>query len=574
MKRTFSLVLSVIILITTLTAGFTAFAEDSGYDTSFAVASDLHYNLPREELEGPIDHEIYWYANRRAAMEDESGFIIDEFLRQAAENDDVQFVLVPGDLADNGRTIYQEHYDVAAKFKAFEEATGKQIYVTPGNHDVGAADIDTKTEDFKEIYHEFGFAEALYVDEESASYTADLGEKYRLISLDSCDPSKSTEDGMSIKKVMWVCKEADKAYEDGRYPILMMHHNLLDHMPLQRILSRNFIIRFHLTTADLFANHGIKLVFTGHEHCSDVSSYTSTSGKTIYDFANTSLTMYPLQYRMVYMNDNTIRYEEKTIDSIDLEALTSVVNGYTDEHLALMEAGLNDYARGFLKAGVEYRLELSLSREKLGIDEDAFYADLVFTAVDGLLEILNMPLYGENSVQELAKEYNIDIPDSEYETPWDLATELVAYHYAGEEPYDLYSTEVSILLRTVSLILFDDLSTVNDEIFLGAANDILAKLGLDFEISKELTKLATDTLGPVTAGEYFLLAIAAPLLYEFGYDSDGVNDNNGAFRGYGADEGGFDKAAAAAMDVLLKIKLYFSFFIEIIGKMPLFNISL
>lgn len=565
MKKIISVFLSAVLLITTLTAGFAAFAQEPEFDMSFAVASDLHYNLPREELEGPIDHEIYWYANRRAAMEDESGFIIDEFLRQAAENDDVEFVLIPGDLADNGRTIHQEHYDVAAKLKAFEDSTGKQVYVTPGNHDVGAADIDTKTEDFKKIYAQFGFDEALYVDDETASYTADLGEKYRLISLDSCDPTKSTEDGMSIEEVLWVCDEADKAYEDGRYPILMMHHNLLDHMPMQRILSRNFIVRFHYTTANLFANHGIKLVFTGHEHCSDVTSFTSTSGNKIYDFANTSLTMYPLQYRMIYLNDNHIRYEAKTIDSIDLDALTSTVNGYTDEHLALMEAGLNDYAKGFLKAGVEYRLELSLSREKLGIDEDAFYADLVFTAVDGLLELLNMPLYGEGGVQELAKEYNIDIPDSEYETGWDLATELVSYHYAGEEPFDLYSTEVTILLRTVALILYDDLSTVGDEIFLSAANDLLSKIGLTDSMMKDLTKLGTDIFGSVTAGEYFLLAVASPILYEFGFDSDGVNDNNGVIRGY-ADRGDFSDFAGSLIDVASKISLYFSFFVEIVSK--------
>lgn len=565
MKKTLSVILSVIMIITSLTAGLTAFAAEDEYETSFAVASDLHYNLPREELEGPIDDEIYWYANRRAAMEDESGFIIDEFLRQAAENDDVEFVLIPGDLADNGRTIYQEHYDVAAKLKAFEESSGKQVYVTPGNHDVGAADIDTKIDDFKKIYAEFGFDEAIYVSEENCSYTADLGKKYRLISLDSCDPSKSTEDGLSIDEVMWVCNEADKALEEGRHPILMMHHNLLDHMPMQRILSRNFIVKFHYSTANLFANHGIKLVFTGHEHCSDVTSFTSTSGNVIYDFANTSLTMYPLQYRMIYLNKDEIKYEAKTIDSIDLDALTATVNGYTDEQLALMDAGLNEYAKGFLKAGVEYRLELSLSREKLGIDEDAFYADLVFTAVDGLLGILNAPLYGEGGVQELAKEYNIDIPDSEYETAWDLATELVSYHYAGEEPYTLYSKEVKMLLRTVALILLDDLSTVNDEIFLGAANDLLANLGIS-GISKELTKLGTEVFGPVTAGEYFLLSIAAPLLYEFGYDSDGVNDNNGVIESYGAQVDNLGNLGDAANNLLGKISLYLSFFLDIISK--------
>ena len=54
---------------------------------------------------------------------------------------------------------------------------------------------------------------------------------------------------------------------------------------------------------------------------------------------------------------------------------------------------------------------------------------------------------------ELAKKYNIDIPDSEYKNAWDLATELVAAHYSGGESFELDSTEVTILLRTVSLIL-------------------------------------------------------------------------------------------------------------------------
>ena len=118
MKKILSVLLSAILLVTSLTVGFTAFAAED--EMSFAVASDLHYNVPREVLENDIDHEIYWYANRRAAMEDESGFIIDEMLRQVAESDS-EFLLVSGDLVDNGRIIAQEHYDVAAKFKKFEE---------------------------------------------------------------------------------------------------------------------------------------------------------------------------------------------------------------------------------------------------------------------------------------------------------------------------------------------------------------------------------------------------------------------------------------------------------------------
>ena len=563
MKKIISIFLSAVILICAVSVGFSVFAAEE--ELNFAVASDLHYNFPREALEGEIDDEIYWYANRRAAMEDESGFIIDEMLRQVAEDDNCEFLLISGDLVDNGRAIAQEHYDVAAKFKKFEEESGKSIYVIPGNHDFGAGENDFKINDFVTTYADFGYDKAIEKIEGTGTYTANLGNKYRLIAFDSNDPNRSTGDGVSKDEVNWVCDQADKAYADGRYPILMMHHNLLDHMPIQSIFSKDFIIRNHLSVAEKFANHGIKVVFSGHEHCSDVSTYTSTKGNKIYDFATTSLSMYPLQYRTMSLTEDKISYDIKTVDKIDTDALTATVSGYTDEHIALMNAGLNDYAKGFLKAGVQYRLWLGMTPEKLGIDEDAFYADLVFTAINGLTSILEMPLYGEGSVQELAKEYNIEIPDSEYETGWDLATELVAAHYEGEEAFDFYGTEVAILLRTVGLILLDDLSTVGDEVFLKAANDILSHFGTD-SVQKDLTKLGTKVFGPFTAGEYFLLSIASPILYEFAYDSDGVNDNKGEFEGYGAEVDSFSNVMANVSRIIEKISLYFSLFISVIAK--------
>lgn len=528
MKKAVCIILSLCILVCSCVIG--AFANEEP-DLSFAVASDLHYNIPREELEGEIDDPIYWYANRRCAMEDESGFIIDEFLKQCGENDEIEFVLLSGDLVDNGRSIPQEHYDMAAKLAAFEATYGKQVYVINGNHDASEGS-ETTFAQFKSIYHDFGYDQALVINDNDCSYTANLGEKYRLIALDSCHETASTEDGMTAEKIDWVHQQVKAANADGRYPILMMHHNLNNHMPLQSIFSQNFIVKFHNTTAELFADWGIKLVFTGHEHCSDVTTFTSLLGNTITDFATTSLTMYPLAYRFFTITEDEIKYESKTIESIDTDALTQTVSGFTQEQIDLMNSGLNAYAKGFLKEGIKYRLSLSLSMEKMGIAEDAFYYDLVYTAVTGLTDILEMPLYGEGSVQELAKEYNIDIPDSDYEDPWDLATELVAAHYEGGENKDLDSTEVAILLRTVALVLRTDLAGISDELFLKAANAFLEDYGIE-SISDELTKLGTKVFGGATSAEYFLLAIASPILYQFAFDNDEVDDNNGTLDGYG-----------------------------------------
>lgn len=528
MKKALSIILAAVIALSVLSVAAAASDKD---DLCFAIASDLHYSATEEVLEKTNDDPIFWYANRRCAMENESGWIIDEFLNQCAESDDVDFVLIAGDLANKGRTRPEDHYAVAEKLRAFEEKSGKQVYVINGNHDAGE-NQETNFTLFKRIYADFGYDQALTMREDDCSYTADLGSKYRLIALDSNHRTKSTEDGMTKEKLSWVKEQAELAKKDGRYPILMMHHNLLDHLPIQRVLSRNFIVKFHFTTAELFADWGIKTVFTGHEHCSDATVYTSALGNKIYDFTTTSLTMYPLEDRVMKFSDDEIRYEARSVDKIDSEALRSTVEGYTDDMINSMNADLAAYSKGFLKAGVQYRLERSLSAEKMGIDENAVYYDTVMYAVNKLRSLLSMPLCGENSLQAVAKEYEIDIPDSDYETGWDLATDLVAWHYSGGEHFDMDSAEVQTLLKAAATILRNDFAGIADDVLLKAVNNILGELGYG-PIADSLIKYCISKFGVYTKAEIFLVAIASPILYKFACDNDGVDDNNGVIEGYG-----------------------------------------
>lgn len=528
MKKVLSIILSVIMASSVLCVGVCAEEKN---DLSFAVASDLHYSAPEEELEKTNDDPIFWHATRRCEMENETGLIIDEFLNQCAESDDVEYVLISGDLANRGRSRPEDHLVIAQKLRDFEKKSGKEVYVINGNHDA-SNDQATTLARFKEIYAEFGYDHALTTRADDCSYTADLGEKYRLIALDSNHETKSTEDGMTADRLKWVKEQAELAKEDGRYPIVMMHHNLLDHLPIQRVLSRNFIVKFHFTTAELFADWGIKTVFTGHEHCSDATVYTSALGNKLYDFATTSLAMYPLEYRVVKYNDNEIKYETRSVDKIDYDALTATTKGYTEEQIAAMKADLRAFSKGYLKAGVQYRLELSLSPEKMGIDEDSAYSKPIIYAVDKLISLLRMPLCGENSLQSIAKEYGIEIPDSDYKTGWDLATDLVAWHYSGGEHFDTDSVEVTTLLRAVATILRNDFAGIADDVLLKAANSFLGELGYG-PIADSLTKYCISKFGVYTKAEIFLVAVASPILYKFACDNDGVDDNNGVIEGYG-----------------------------------------
>lgn len=528
MKKVLSIILSAIMASSVLCVGVCAEEKN---DLSFAVASDLHYSAPEEELEKTNDDPIFWHATRRCEMENETGLIIDEFLNQCAESDDVEYVLISGDLANRGRSRPEDHLVIAQKLRDFEKKSGKEVYVINGNHDA-SNDQATTLARFKEIYAEFGYDHALTTRADDCSYTADLGEKYRLIALDSNHETKSTEDGMTADRLKWVKEQAELAKEDGRYPIVMMHHNLLDHLPIQRVLSRNFIVKFHFTTAELFADWGIKTVFTGHEHCSDATVYTSALGNKLYDFATTSLAMYPLEYRVVKYNDNEIKYETRSVDKIDYDALTATTKGYTDEQIAAMRADLRAFSKGYLKAGVQYRLELSLSPEKMGIDEGSAYSKPIIYVVDKLISLLRMPLCGENSLQSIAKEYGIEIPDSDYKTGWDLATDLVAWHYSGGEHFDTDSVEVTTFLRAVATILRNDFAGIADDVLLKAANSFLGELGYG-PIADSLTKYCISKFGVYTKAEIFLVAVASPILYKFACDNDGVDDNNGVIEGYG-----------------------------------------
>ena len=556
MKRCLALLLAAVLLAGFLPAVTAASAPEP---LCFAVASDLHYNLPEETLAEQNADPVFWYANRRAAMENESGFLIDAFLRQCAEDDAVRYVLISGDLADHGRTNPAEHLAVAEKLRAFEARTGKDVFVINGNHDASLNAGDTSFADFRRIYAEFGYDLSLETGEDDCSYTADLGNAYRLIALDSCSATESTEDGMTLRKISWTLRQARQAKADGRQPILMLHHNLLDHLPAQRIVSRNFIVRFHCSTAALFAEAGIRLVLSGHEHCSDAAVFTAPNGAKLYDFATTSLTMYPLAYRVFTVTDETIAYRAEMLRQIDTEALAAAVSGYTPELLAMIDEDPNAYAKGFFKAGVRLRLSRSFTDEGLGVAPgDALYP-VLHTAAAGLTAILETPY---PALRKTARAYGIDLPETDYADPWDLITDLAAAHYAGEEAYPPTSPAVRLLLRTAALILKTDLAGTADSVLLSAANALLGR-GADDGLAQNTAKLCAGVFGGITPGGYFTAALLAPLLYEFANDADGAPDNDGALPNAGAAPRA-ENLFAAAISLLRRCRLYLDLFLDVL----------
>ena len=84
-----------------------------------------------------------------------------------------------------------------------------------------------------------------------------------------------------------------------------------------------------------------------------------------------------------------------------------------------------------------------------------------------------------------------------------------------------------------------------------------------------MTKLCASVFGGVKPGEYFLVALLSPLLYEFAFDADGVDDNNGAFEGYGADDllNNVNHLSLSLRHTLDRLTAYIKGFITVLARM-------
>ena len=61
------------------------------------------------------------------------------------------------------------------------------------------------------------------------------------------------------------------------------HQNLIPHFDIEDDWLSNYTVYNWEYTAKRFAKMGVRYSFTGHQHCSDIATYTDAMGKTVYD---------------------------------------------------------------------------------------------------------------------------------------------------------------------------------------------------------------------------------------------------------------------------------------------------
>jgi len=277
----------------------------------FAVFSDPHFYDTALGTEGPA-FAAYLASDRKMLVQSEA--ILAKVTRQIIKEHPT-FVLVPGDLTKDGER--QNHERIAEYLKSIERA-GIDVYVVPGNHDVMNPDAYRYTADgeqpvenvdekeFRRIYHQFGYGQALDKDSASLSYLAEPAPGLWLLALDSTIHRENTaETGpitagrLSPTTHAWALAKLKLAKKLGKRVIGMMHHGLVEHYAGQTMLFPDYVIEDHDALAKELADAGLSIVFTGHFHANDVTVRTWDNGSQVTDIETGSLVTAPSPFRFV-----------------------------------------------------------------------------------------------------------------------------------------------------------------------------------------------------------------------------------------------------------------------------------
>ncbi len=525
MKKVLSVILSVLMAAGSAVPSFAA--DASGDALRFAAASDLHYVHPVSTVDTQMDSEGKVSFNSESGRYTApSGFVIDSFLDACAKNEACDFILIPGDLATYGRDFPQEHENVAEKFRAFEQKTGKQIYVINGNHDNGSGSV-TDHSRFVSVYHEFGYDEAFSVDEGTCSYAVDLNDKYTLIAFDSCDENYSLHSDLNSSRMKWVRAQAEHAKKTGRKPILMMHHNLLEHNPFQSITMDGYIVSTPYLIAARFAAMGIELCITGHSHLNDVKSFTDAFGRTIYDFSMSSLTDFPAEYKLFTVDDSGITYKTASVGGIDSQALSLACAGYEEAELDAMAEDYHAYLYAQNEERTGRQIEKILSAEGLGIKEGSPFYALVSAALNSVKNDLDLPLYGENSLSSAAEKLGLTVPVSEFSTLRGMICDAYAGTVTGRKLYTKGSAQYDVLTKAVAVVLRSSLASAADSELLGGANALLERAGVTGGIADSVMKRNCELFGFATPAEKLAFSLIYSLFGGYIGEDDGTDNRDG-----------------------------------------------
>jgi predicted phosphodiesterase len=317
-----------------------------------AIVSDIHYMDPSLLVNGGAEGTAFQnYIAQDPKLVQYSDPIFRTVLHQLKmERPDI--LLVPGDITKDGEKI---SHQAVARFLDKLSQEGVKVYAMPGNHDINNAkakkydgDNDypvemTTAADFASIYGKFGYKHAISRDPNSLSYVAQVQPNLRIIAIDASKyeeygPSGDVADGrIKPETLTWILDQLAQAKQKNITVFAMMHHNLIEHYVGQSQLDPGYVIDDWQNVANTLIEAGLEIIFTGHYHANDISSYTY-NGKKLFDIQTGSLVTAPIPYRIVNLEKNTLSISSRHVESIPASLpggvdFVSYSNSFLSQHL-------------------------------------------------------------------------------------------------------------------------------------------------------------------------------------------------------------------------------------------------
>jgi len=239
----------------------------------FAIASDLHITLPHTVFDHPGRFHLVEYSIPAF-----------EVVLEGLSHTDIDFLLLPGDLTQHGEP--ENHQWLSDRLQRLPYP----VFVIPGNHDVPTPQ---SMELFPSYYSHCG-----YGHKNRLYYSYQLMPEVRLLAMNSnwFDAEGNQRGRVDDQQLDWL--EQELAHKHYPVNLVMIHHNLLNHVPGQNRnpIGQRYILENAAAVCEILHKYGVQLVFTGHLHVQDIA-YDPTYA--LYDITTGSLVSYPHPYRLL-----------------------------------------------------------------------------------------------------------------------------------------------------------------------------------------------------------------------------------------------------------------------------------
>lgn len=229
------------------------------------------------------------------------------------------------------------------------------------------------------------------------------------------DWQETTSGDVEDMLLRWVTTSIKSDVQNDKLIVGQLHHNIVPHFAMEGDVLSMFTYDDYKKVAPIFADAGLKYVFTGHMHASDVAYTVSQSGNVIYDMETGTPIGLGAAYRIIDLQStgSGANYTEDVYTQVvnldtnfdyftaDSEEVKHFVGGHYEYFKKKMLNMVPTMVGSYVNDGLYERLLGMLGGVS---DFSAFVGGIATDAINGLSNLDLYPIVVENDKIGVAKD--------------------------------------------------------------------------------------------------------------------------------------------------------------------------